>query len=230
MKNKRFCWICWITASIVTILVISGCTTVQETPTEYAVEVEEPILAGTTTADQVPQIEGWNPTTEKNPMRNGRFVATGADGKVAIADRVSFRGVVLRDPNDPRPAAAEILFLQNPRDPDEYGAIWRYRKNPTGDWIVFIKCWGIRRVDGRIDRVAGGDARSTNDLQFAILLEDGRWEVSPPYYDVLVVQGTWDDDTLKTHLIGFNYAFAFHNAEGKADHRGGNVYFDFNNK
>lgn len=229
MTTKRFCWVCWIVAGIAAMLFVSGCA-VQEIPIEYAVEVEAPILVGTTTADQVPKIEDWNPTTEKNPLRNGRFVATGADGKIAIADRVSFRGVVLRDPNDSRPAAAEIVFLQNPNDPDEYGAIWRYKKNFTSDWTVFIKCWGIRRVDGRIDRVAGDDTRSTNDLQFAILLEDGRWEVSPPYYDVLIVQGTWDDDVLKNHLIGFNYAFGFLNENGKADYRNGNVYFDFSEK
>ncbi|TSC81251.1 MAG: hypothetical protein G01um101419_843 [Parcubacteria group bacterium Gr01-1014_19] len=231
MRNKRFCWVCWIAASVATMLAISGCTTPKVAPkvTENPVAVRK-VVIGTVNAEQVPQVENWKATTEKNPMRNGRFVAKDADGKIAIADRVSFRGVMLMNPNDTRPAAAEIIFLQNPDDPDEYGAIWRYRKNFTSDWTVFIKCWGIRRVDGRIDRVAGGDSRSTDKLQFAILLEDGRWEVSPPYYDVLIVQGTWDDDNSKTNLIGFNYVFGFLDENGKANHRSGSVYFDFSEK
>ncbi|MEK7653740.1 MAG: hypothetical protein AAB345_00455 [Patescibacteria group bacterium] len=230
MNSKRFCWVCWITASVAAMLAISGCTT----PKNPATIVENPVavkkvVVGTVNAGQVPKVENWNATTEKNPMRNGRFVAKGADGKIAIADRVSFRGIMLLHPNDTRPAAAEIIFLQNPDDPDEYGAIWRYRKNFTSDWTVFIKCWGLRRVDDRIDRVARGDTRSCDDQQFAILLEDGRWEVSPPT-DLLVVQGTWEDDNLKDHLIGFNYAFGFLRDDGKADYRNGNVYFDFSEK
>lgn len=219
MKAKRFCWVCLVVVGIAAVLSVSGCA-VQETPIEYAVEVEEPILVGTTTADQVPVIESWNPTTEKNPLRNGRFIIGAKDGKAVVAERVSFRGVAITNPNDPLPVAAEILFLQNPADPDEYGAIWRYRKNFTSDWTVFIKCWGIRRVDGSF-QMARGDTRSTNDLQFAILLEDDKWEISPIATDVLVVIMTsW----------GFDYDFIYVSENDKREARGGKVFFDFDSK
>lgn len=220
MKNKRLCWVCWIVAgfaaSVAAVMAISGCTVQEEPPTEYAVEVEAPTLVGTTTADQVPKVESWNPTTEKNPLRNGRFIIGEKDRKAVVAERVSFRGVAITDPNDPLPVAAELIFLQNPANPDEYGAIWRYKKNFTSDWTVFIKCWGIRRVDGGF-HMARGDSRSSNDLQFAILLEDGRWEVSPPYTDMLVV--IWNS-------WGFNYDFVYADDNEKRESRGSRVLFD----
>ena len=207
-------------------MAISVCVSYQPT-TNITMEAQKANYTeeGIKAADEIPRVEDWKTCQESIPLKNGRFIATGTDGKVMITDRVSFLGIALAK-SDLRPAAAEIVFRQNPDDPDEYGVLWLYRDSPTDvAWKPFAKCWGLRRVDGRIDRLNRGDTRSADRLQFAILRLDGQWEVSPSGTDLLVVEGAWIDETRKDVLIGFDYAFGFLGKNGRGEFRDGGVRF-----
>ncbi len=238
MRNKRFCWVCWIAASVAAMMAISGCVT-QEPSTKTTVEVNDPkqdtpnlktkmLPDGPRDATEIPAVENWVTTTEVSPHENLSFCVVdrrpNARVRLTKVPRIGFDGAMLKS-EDSRPVAGEVLFLQNPKDANEYGGIWRYRKTPESEWIVFGKCWGLRKVDGKF-YVKRGDTRSTNTLQHAVMADGNEWLVSFAGADIIGVELDWRDESKQDRLLGFKYTLVY---EKDNEFRGGSGRVSFDN-
>lgn len=148
--------------------------------------------------DKVPPVETWKVSDVTPPKYNYRDV------------RLSKTGTALKK-DDPREPVLDTTFYEDPNHPGEFGAIYR-AKNTKGEWVIFAKLWGMKKVDGQweqdIDKDKNGRPDDNGHLTIAILARDGQWHAGPEGITNFSWEIVWRDSEEKDYVEEIKYAIA----------------------